>query len=178
MSYSSELFLPLPAVPLKEPASDIDTIYNAVHFLAKQLSQGLGYETLDLSAFPLSAFDTVYKANRFHRVVGKVLTDANGTPAAGDFVAFKDDGAGNLGLVKAINSTSTDPGFRCSGYLLKVTDGIGIVQTHGIVRFSIDLVVGQRYYMSNTAGTVTNGATNQYVGVAVSKRELLMNLNA
>ena len=175
--YSSELFLPLPAMPLKDPNTDTDALYNAVHSLAKSLSQSLGYETLDTSKFPVSNFELAYKANRFHKLVGKVLTDTNGTPKAGDFVAFKDDGAGNLGIVKAVNNTSTAPGLRCSGYLLSVSNGIGIVQTHGLVLFGTDLVIGQRYYMSNTAGVVTGGATNQYVGVAVGKREFLMNLS-
>jgi hypothetical protein len=31
--------------------------------------------------------------------------------------------------------------------------------------------------MSNTPGVVTGGATSQYVGVAIGKRELLMNLS-
>jgi hypothetical protein len=177
MSYSSELFVPLPALPLGNTASDIYTLYNAVSSLARNLSQSLGYETLDLTKFPISNYDTVYKANRFHKVVAKVLTDGNGTPAAGAFVAFKDDGAGNLGIVKAINSTSTDPGLRCSGYLLSVTNGVGIVQTHGLILFGTDLVIGQRYYMSNTPGVVTGGATNQYIGVAIGKREFLMNLS-
>lgn len=178
MGYSSELFVPLPASPLKNTDSDIATLYNAVISLTRNLSQSLGYETLDLTKFPLGNYDTVYKANRFHKVVAKLLTDGNGTPAAGAFVAFKDDGAGNLGIVNAVNSTSTAPGLRCSGYLLSVTNGIGIVQTHGLILFGTDLVIGQRYYMSNTPGVVTNGATNQYIGVAIGKRELLMNLNA
>jgi hypothetical protein len=178
MSYSSELFVPLPASPLKNTPADIATLYNAVSSLARNLSQSLGYETIDTTKFPISNYDVAYKANRFHRVVAKVLTDGNGTPAAGAFVAFKDDGAGNLGIVKAVNSTSTDPGLRCSGYLLSVSDGVGIVQTHGLILFGVDLVIGQRYYMSNTPGVVTGGPTNQYVGVAVGKRELLMNLNA
>jgi hypothetical protein len=178
MSYSSELFVPLPANPIKNTAADIDALYNAVISLTRNLSQSLGYETIDLTKFPISNYDIAYKANRFHKVVAKVLTDSNGTPVAGAFVAFKDDGAGNLGIVKAINSTSTAPGLRCSGYLLAVTDGVGIVQTNGLILFSADLVIGQRYYMSNTPGVVTGGATNQYVGVATGKRELLMNLNA
>jgi hypothetical protein len=178
MNYSSELFLPLPATPLKNAEADIDALYNGLLSLTRNLSQSLGYETLDLTKFPVSNYDTAYKANRLHRLVAKVLTDGNGAPAAGAFVAFKDDGAGNLGVVKAVDSTSTAPGLRCSGYLLSVTDEVGIVQTHGLILFGTDLIVGQRYYMSNTAGTVTNGATNQYIGVATGKRELLMNINA
>jgi hypothetical protein len=178
MNYSSELFVPLPANPLNNTGADIDALYNAVVSLTRNLSQSLGYETLDLTKFPVSNYDTVYKANRFHKVVAKVLTDGNGTPEVGAFVAFKDDGAGNLGIVKAIDSDSTAPGLRCSGCLLSVTDGVGVVQTHGLILFSADLVIGQRYYMSNTPGILTGGATNQYVGVAVGKRELLMNLNA
>jgi hypothetical protein len=177
MNYSSELFLPLPAAPLQNVGADIDTLYNAISYLTKSLSQGLGYETLDLTKFPISNYDVVYKANRFHKLVAKVLTDNNGTPKAGDFVAFTDDGSGNLGIVKAINSTSTAPGLRCSGYLLSVTGGIGIVQTYGLILFGTDLVIGQRYFMSDTPGVVTGGATNQYIGVAVGKRELLMTLN-
>ena len=176
MQYSSELFLPLPAVPLKDTASDIDALYNAMQYLAKSLSQTLGYETIDTTEFPVDNYSAVYKANRFNKLVAKVLTDSNGTPKAGDFVAFKEDGAGNLGVVKAINSTSTAPGLRCSGVVLSVLDGIAIVQTAGLILFGTDLVIGQRYYMSNTAGVVTGGATNQYIGVAVGKRELLMNI--
>jgi hypothetical protein len=52
------------------------------------------------------------------------------------------------------------------------------VQTHGLILFGTDLVIGQRYYMSATPGVVTGGATDQYVGVAVGKRELLMNIAA
>jgi hypothetical protein len=162
---------------MQNTEADIDALYNAVSALTRSLSQSLGYETLDLTKFPVSNYDIAYKANRFHKLVAKILTDGNGTPKAGDFVAFKDDGAGNLGIVKAINSDSTAPGLRCSGYLLSVTGGIGVVQTHGIILFGTDLVVGQRYFMSNTPGVVTGGATSQYVGVAIGKRELLMNLS-
>ena len=175
LSYGSELALPLPVSPVKNAAQDIAILYNAMQQMQKAVSGALGYDKIDLTVFPQDNA-SIYKLTRLHNLVAKVLTNANGTPVVGDFVAAKNDGTGELGIVKAINSTSTAPGLRAIGFVSYIENGVAIVRNQGILLFGADLVIGQRYYMSDTPGVITNGATNQYVGVAIAKRQLLVNI--
>jgi hypothetical protein len=166
--------LSIGSTPLTEPedqemAAELFRIYQAINSLATQVDTATGGLAIAAADRPYVLPSTASKEANMSRGYGKATVDLT----IGEIVHFNSAGE----LVKA-QATGTHL-LKGQGIVLEntVTDGYAPIAYRGIIKAFVGLTVGNYYFLSLTAGAISNAAptagnTLQYLGYAVSSTEL------
>lgn len=167
------------------PVSDPPTRFNFkdLYDFAQQVIQSfifLGFGTYDQSLWPLLAKDPgqLIQTGKLN----KSYINAAGSFAAGSFVSIINSG----GVLEVVRAEANSGSFPADGWTTgPATAGnpVEVIVNNGINRNLTGLAIGQRYWLSETVqgGIQTTKATTaghieQYLGIALSATELLVDI--
>lgn len=182
---NSQIKLSLPATisPSVDPAfrGYLEELVNAIQQLQSYVEQYCGITQKIAVSWPgIRPEDTLldHQLNRFYGKAAEPII-------SGGIINIHDAGAGVLGLRNADASNNTRPAHGwCTTQGGIATGEYGeVILGRGLITNITGLVIGTRYFLSTTAGVITNaqpvaaGNITQYIGTAIGTQLLLADIN-
>lgn len=161
---------------------ELAIVYNAIRVLQQGVTVLTGAVQADPSTWQLQqATDTLLMGN-----LGRFYCQAGEDIGYGQLIRLVDNGVGGVAAVKAdaSNLVLAAEGYCNVGVGLLTSEFGEFIMGRGLLTGLAGLTPGQRYWLSLTAGNITNlkptaaGQIGQYIGTAISDTQLMVNIGS